>query len=272
MHPRNQIHAIDFYDKHKEIIIYYSNISKFSLRAPFRVASTKYFNDEKKSSSIILSRSLDKNNDQKYKNLKSFFGYRKISNIHQFFESHEYHSCERKYNYMSQLDISKCFNSIYTHSISWSTFGRQSVKNKIASSGVTCLNNSFAHDFDNLMQKHNYNETNGILIGPELSRIFAEIILQKIDLNVCQNLTERKLTHKSDYEFFRYVDDFFVFYNEENTYQKIIEEIESSLHDFKLGLNTEKELIYHKPIITEITIAKRGFAHIPAKMYIFSSI
>ena len=34
------------------------------------------------------------------------------------------------------------------------------------------------------MQRLNYNETNGIVIGPEFSRIFAEIILQRVDKEV----------------------------------------------------------------------------------------
>lgn len=96
MHPKNQIQAINFYDHYKEIIIYYSQISNYSLRAPSRIATTNRFNDERKSGSIMLARPLDKEGDNKYKNLKSFFGYRKISNIHQFFESREYHSCEQR--------------------------------------------------------------------------------------------------------------------------------------------------------------------------------
>ncbi|WP_260295515.1 antiviral reverse transcriptase Drt3b [Sedimenticola hydrogenitrophicus] len=256
MHPRNQIQAIDFYEKYKELIIYFSQISNFSLRAPSRIASTRYFNDERKSGSIILANTLDKDGDKKYKNLKSFFGYRKISNIHQFFESNDYHSCEQKYNNMAQLDISKCFDSIYTHSIAWATFGRGIVKNKIATSGNNSLNASFPGDFDKLMQRQNYNETNGILIGPELSRIFAEIILQRVDYNIRSKLSLLNIAHGLDYEAFRYVDDYFIFYNDEVTYKKIVDELASCLNEFKLGLNAEKELIYHKPIITEITIAK----------------
>ncbi|WP_273427143.1 antiviral reverse transcriptase Drt3b [Marinobacter sp.] len=269
MHPRNQLQAVDFYDRYKELIIYFSQISEFSLRAPSRVASTRYYNDEIKSGSIILAKPLDKENDNKYKNLKSFFGYRRISNIHQFFESSEYHSCEQKYNNMAQLDISKCFDSIYTHSIAWSTFGRDSVKNCIAKSNNGSLNKSFPDEFDKLMQKQNYNETNGILIGPELSRIFAEIILQRVDFSFKNRLSSNNIFCGRDYEAFRYVDDYFIFYNDELTYKRIISELESSLNEFKLGLNSEKEVVYHKPIITEITIAKRKISELLSEKFNF---
>ena len=39
------------------------------------------------------------------------------------------------------------------------------------------------------MQNLNYGETNGIVIGPEFSRIFAELILQEIDKSV-KNILE----------------------------------------------------------------------------------
>ncbi len=53
-----------------------------------------------------------------------------------------------------------------------------------------------------------------------------------------------------------YVDDFFVFYNEESTQLKIFETLQEILKGKKLSINTAKIKHYKKPIITEITIAK----------------
>lgn len=258
IHPRNQLEVANFYSKYKELIIYNSNISNYSLRAPARVASTRFYDDEKKSASVILSNTMDRNNDKNYKNLKSFFGYKKLNNIHQFFESNEYHKCEKKYNHMSQLDITKCFDSIYTHSIAWAVLGKSNVKHSMAESGgQSVLSNTFADDFDRLLRTQNYNETNGILIGPELSRIFAEIIIQRIDFNLEKELKEKGFKLGIDYNIYRYVDDYFVFYNEESTYKDIFSTLEMMLSEYKLFINPEKEVVYNKPIITETTIAKR---------------
>lgn len=71
---------------------------------------------------------------------------------------------------------------------------------------------TFENDFDHLMQHANYNETNGIIVGPEISRIFAEIILQAVDLAILRELKEQygyKLGR--DYEIRRYVDDSYVY-------------------------------------------------------------
>ncbi|WP_345875987.1 antiviral reverse transcriptase Drt3b [Shewanella algae] len=257
IHPRNQVQMIGFYDQFKELIVFFSEKSKFSLRHPSRIANSRIYDDERKSASVMLSNKLDKNIAYRNKDLKSFFGYQKIRNIHEFFESKVYHECEKKYDLMAQLDISKFFDSIYTHSITWAVLGKKIIKDHIANISIDVIAASFGQEFDTLMQKQNYNETNGIVIGPELSRIFAEIILQKIDCNLELLLTKSNIIFNKHYAIFRYVDDFFVFFNDECVYKEIVNSLTSCLSEYKLSLNTEKELIYSKPIITEITMAKR---------------
>ena len=63
------------------------------------------------------------------------------------------------------------------------------------------------------MQSSNWRETHGIPIGSEFSRIFAEIIFQRIDNNIMQEINKRFEQHKFiDYRIYRYVDDFFIVY------------------------------------------------------------
>ncbi|MFN8135210.1 MAG: hypothetical protein U0Z17_08290 [Bacteroidales bacterium] len=57
---------------------------------------------------------------------------------------------------------------------------------------------------------------NGIVVGPEISRIFAEIILQNVDINVLNILEKEGRKYEVDYEARRYVDDYFIFSNDEN--------------------------------------------------------
>lgn len=87
-----------------------------------------------------------------------------------------------------KFDLQSCFDSIYTHTISWATAGG-SDKVKV----LPGYHGAWVGDaFDNLMQSVNARETNGIVIGPEFSRIFAEIILQYIDQKVEQELLNEK--------------------------------------------------------------------------------
>ena len=253
IHPKNQLAVIEFYDKYRDLILYYSNISPFSIRKPYRIAKYTYFKDQLHLEKLAeLTDEIVEQNDLEYENLKTFFVYKKYSNIHKFYESYQYHRCEKKFNRLFKFDISKCFDSIYTHSITWALLDKEVVKKNLTDSKKT-----FGNVFDNLMQKLNYNETNGIVIGPEFSRVFAELILQKIDDNAKRELEKEKLFSKKDFEIFRYVDDYFVFYNEESAKEKILTAFRLGLREFKLYLNEAKTLHYSKPIITELTIAKQ---------------
>lgn len=253
IHPKNQLAVIDFYDTYRDLILYYCNKSLFSIRRPYRISKYTYFKDRLHIEKLAEDNDeIVEQNDLEYENLKTFFVYKKYSNIHKFYESYQYHRCEKKFNYLFKFDISKCFDSIYTHSISWALFDKEIAKKYLADSKQT-----FGQRFDNLMQKLNYNETNGIVIGPEFSRIFSELILQEIDDQAKDELKLGGFHYKKDYEIFRYVDDYFVFYNDESTKEKIITTFRLRLRDFKLSLNDSKSIQYKKPIITEITIAKQ---------------
>lgn len=259
IHPNNQKAVSDFYEKYNSLILYYSSISKFSIRKPKEIATFTFFNDKLHSKNIDNSFQFAQieESENEYENLKSYFTYQKYSNIHKFYESYQFHRSEKKFNKLIKIDISKCFDSIYTHTISWALFNKSIIKDNIDDSRKT-----FAGDFDELMQKLNANETNGIVIGPEFSRIFAELILQQIDINILNKLlvpdnNKNRLIHKKDYQVFRYVDDYFIFYNREEDKDRILKELKLCLREYKLYLNENKSISYVKPIITEISQAKQ---------------
>lgn len=251
VHPRNQVAVASFYATHNALILYHTSVSEFSIRHPVSVSRYAYFKDRLHEERKDAAAGVEEE-DREYEQLGSYFVYRKYRNIHRFFESHKYHRSEKKYNAMVQIDVNKCFDSIYTHSLPWAVLGKDQTKFSLVKSKTT-----FGGQFDVLMQDLNHKETNGIVIGPEFSRIFAEIILQSVDAELISKLAKgEKLVHKVDYEIFRYVDDFFVFYNEESTQLKIFETLQEILKSKKLSINSAKIKHYQKPIITEITIAK----------------
>lgn len=258
VHPRNQVAVASFYAKHSALITYYTSLSPFSIRRPVSVSRFAYFKDklhEQKLDSIPVGVEED---EREYEQLGSYFVYKAYRNINKFFESYKYHRCERRYSAMVQIDVSKCFDSIYTHSLPWAVLGKTQTKFYLDKSLAT-----FGGRFDNLMQKLNHKETNGIVIGPEFSRIFAEVVLQSVDIDLLTRLENiSKLKHKVDFEIFRYVDDFFVFYNEDSTQLKITETLQDCLKSVKLSINSSKIKHYKKPIITEITVAKERISDI----------
>jgi len=252
LHPANQVKLIKLYDDFKESILYSCSISNFSIRKPVDIARFSFFNDK-----LHQLNKGDKNDflelkGKEYEDLKTFFSYKKYTNVYKFYEDYRYHRAEKKYNFLFKFDIAKCFDSIYTHSISWAVLGLDSVKENIQAS-----KKNFSGIFDKFIQYCNYGETNGILIGPEFSRVFAEIILQRIDKTVEEKIKANHcLTNKVDYELYRYVDDYFLFCDDEILKDEILKIFKHELKAYKLSINNSKSLEYYKPIITEITIAK----------------
>ena len=254
IHPYNQWQVVEFYEKYKYSILYLCNQSKYSLRKPHKIAQYFYYRDR-------LHRKLSGHESDKvelffneYENLKTYFSYEKYSNIYKFYEDYKYQRAEKKFKYLVKFDLQSCFDSIYTHTISWATTGGAD-KVKV----LPGYHGSWVGDaFDNLMQSVNARETNGIVIGPEFSRIFAEIILQYIDQKVEQELwEEKKLRQKSAYECYRYVDDYFLFYNDEKDKNLFMESLTKWLKEFKLQINSSKTEEFERPFITRVTISKQ---------------
>ncbi|MEX9864135.1 RNA-directed DNA polymerase, partial [Providencia manganoxydans] len=176
MQPAAQLKVCKFYEEYGDLIEYYCTKSKHSLRYPYR-KTTKFYRKTQQSSKVTDG--VEGEHEDRIVS-SSYFKYKTYPFLYRFFESYEYHRLEKKFHSMLQVDVSKCFPSIYTHSIGWA------VKNKRLAKAKT--KGSFDSEFDNLMQLTNYRETNGILIGPEVSTIFSEVILQRIDLNLIDKM------------------------------------------------------------------------------------
>lgn len=263
IHPYNQWQVVEFYDQYKYSILYLCSQSKYSLRKPHKIAQYFYYRDR-------LHRRLSGHESDKvelffneYENLKTYFSYEKYSNIYKFYEDYRYQRAEKKFKHLVKFDLQSCFDSIYTHTISWATAGGA---NKVKV--LPGYHGSWVGDaFDNLMQSVNARETNGIVIGPEFSRIFAEIILQYIDQKVEQELLEKDLRQKSSYECYRYVDDYFLFYNDEKDRNLFMDSLTKWLKEFKLQISPSKTEEFERPFITKVTIAKQRIENLLSTIF-----
>jgi len=236
MHPNAQLEACDFYAKYESLILLFCSRSKFSIRYP--ISRVKYIKTKKKEHIIHGTR---------------FFKYNHFNYLHKFYSSSLFHSLERRFKIIGMTDVSKCFDSIYTHSISWAAKDKEYSKLNIEKV-------SFEHDFDRVMQTMHFGETNGIIIGPEICRIFAEIILQKIDINVELELLKKGLLFNSDYIISRYLDDFIIFCNNKENLTTIRQSIADQLLEFKMFINESKEAEYSLPYISDISKAKMSLS------------
>ncbi|MUT57778.1 antiviral reverse transcriptase Drt3b [Vibrio parahaemolyticus] len=237
LHPASQTQAIELYRMFSDRVIHACSKSSYSIRKPIAISSCYYLKRNKNNSSNIIQPS-------------TFLTYGSYNKLNKFFDSKEFLLLERKFNLFWSIDISKFFDSIYTHSISWALKSKDFAKESRDKS-------DFSSFFDRLMQRSNYNETNGIVIGNEVSRIFAETIMQTIDSELEKELENNyNLVYGKDYSIRRYVDDFFIFGKKSSDLELILSRLVAKLRLYKLHLNDAKSIKRTRPFITNITRAK----------------
>jgi len=261
IHPAQQINMLEFYKTYSDQILLYCSKSSFSIRRPAKVASSYFIPNKLQESKSLKSTSAERLSDEnKFRHSTSYFAYDRHTKLYQFFEDEEFFKLEGKYTDFWSIDISKCFDSIYSHSVTWATKGKFRTKTSKAK-------DTFGSIFDRLMQRANYNETNGIVIGNEVSRIFAETILQDVDCKVKLALTVKGLQESEDYDVRRYVDDYFIFASSPKTCQVVLDIIEDALRAYKLFINTQKTKKVQKPFITGITRGKLATSNALTELY-----
>ena len=244
IHPQAQYKSARFYEKYDTLISYYCGLSASSIRQPAKVGSTFFFRSEAGDSNKYKNDRIDTTEiDHLVKNPASYFSYNGVDRLYKFYGSADFMRLEKKFAFMRLADISKCFSSIYTHSVSWAIKSAQHSKDNNAA-------RSFGNDFDKLMQKMNFNETNGICIGPEICRVFAEIILSSVDAEIEAQARKKSLIMGRDFEYRRYVDDFILFADTASALSDVSAIIEDQLLHFNLHLNEAKTADFERPFLT----------------------
>lgn len=130
-----------------------------------------------------------------------------------------------------KADISTCFPSIYTHSISWALAGRSEAKQNVHK-------DTWYNRIDETCSDMRNGETHGLLIGPHASNLLSEIILTAVD---------KKLYDKG-YRYVRNIDDYDCYVCSHDEAQRFLKDLEEVLLEFDLPMNHKKTRIIELPI------------------------
>lgn len=133
--------------------------------------------------------------------------------------------------FMVCADISKCYQSIYTHVIPWALVGKQVSKQN------TKNTKEWYNLIDHFTQNTKNGETHGILIGPHTSNILSEIILCKIDKELCKH-----------WDYVRNIDDFCCYVKSREDADNFLIDLNRCLNEYGLSLNHKKTEIYELPV------------------------
>jgi RNA-directed DNA polymerase len=136
-----------------------------------------------------------------------------------------------EYEYITQTDITDCYGSIYTHSISWALHTKPEAKSNRN-------NNKFIGvQIDNYLQDMSYAQTNGIPQGSVVMDFIAEIVLGYADQELTTKINKLGIT---DYQILRYRDDYRIFINSLQDGEKILKALTQVLIDLSFKLNSSK--------------------------------
>lgn len=158
-------------------------------------------------------------------------------------------SASIEYSLMANTDISNCYLSIYTHSISWALHTK--MLSKVTKGDLSYIGNLIDKDITQMR----YGQTNGIPQGSILMDFIAEIIL-----GYCDELLTEKLDslNISDYKILRYRDDYRIFCNNSLELELILKSLSEVLIELNLKLNTTKTYTTKDVVIKSIKDDKIG--------------
>lgn len=140
------------------------------------------------------------------------------------------------YKYVLTTDISRFYQTIYTHSIPWAIDGKEIAK---AQKGK----DNFSNRLDTLLRNLQDQQTLGIPVGTDTSRIISEIVLCDIDRLILEKYP--------DLPFLRYVDDYTIPCKSIGSAKELLNEITRIFNFYELDVNESKTEILELPIEIE---------------------
>lgn len=272
-HPLLQVEMAKLYFNNTELMVHFAGKSRFSIRFPYKPADFQACQREFYPVGVDAGETCDKTVD-----VKHFFVYKHYQNINAFYGDYRFQRAEKKYSFMVRTDILHCFDNIraedYFRAVydipfkeEYTGFAAQFVRlqRQMSLPAVNQL------DMEREAEKSPQDIGTGILIGPEFSRIYAEVILQAADRELedrLYRLDGKRYKTGRDYVFYRYVDDGFLFCNDSELAGKFPDVYNEVLAEWHLKVNKEKVKLYlNRPFIEPLTIVKRKLNRLVEDMF-----
>ena len=134
-----------------------------------------------------------------------------------------------EFSHVLHTDVTDCYGSLYTHSISWALHGIEKAKQKRG------RNTLLGNKIDSHIQAGRYGQTNGISQGSVLMDFIAEIVLGFVDQQIYENLGKPE-----DFRILRYRDDYRIFANSDDRAEEILKIISEKLRFVGMKLSVSK--------------------------------
>jgi len=128
-------------------------------------------------------------------------------------------------------DISRFYGTLYTHAVPWALHTKLWCKNNLYNSSYK---KSLGARLDKAVQRGQDNQTIGIPVGPDTSRVISEIVGVAIDGHV-QNVLDLDKNRA-----LRHIDDWYIGFDNAGEAEDAVAELSIACRNFELELNAEK--------------------------------
>ena len=249
VHPFSAINLFLFMECYqKDLLNYFENNHYFSIRY-HKKNTDLYYKSKSKQATNYFQAASNKIGKGAIQQAGNYFKIFPFESINSFTDSRKWRISNFKFKNYAKADFKSCFDSIYTHAFKW-IIVRHVVDSKMAN------NSHLFITIDRILQNINGLSSNGLIVGPEFSRLTAEVLLQQIDHEVKSMLLVENIAQHTNYEIFRYVDDIHIFAHDKETVDKIIENYTHIGDKYLLKLNELKLFTCQTPCLPKEWLGK----------------
>lgn len=134
-----------------------------------------------------------------------------------------------EFSHLLHTDVTDCYGSLYTHSISWALHGLDEAKKGKGK------NSLLGNKIDSHIQASRYGQTNGISQGSVLMDFVAEMVLGYVDEQINSELAD-----STDIRILRYRDDYRIFSNSDERAEAVLKIVSDKLRTVGMRLGVSK--------------------------------
>ncbi|MCX8568390.1 RNA-directed DNA polymerase [Aminobacter sp. MET-1] len=145
-----------------------------------------------------------------------------------------------RFKFCLVTDVARFFPSVYTHTLLWAINGKAAAKTDTSSTSAAV----FGNHLDFILRNSQSRQTIGIPVGPDTSKIIAEVLLSAVDDNF---LSRYPATGRPTYV--RHVDDYWVAGNSQEECERHLFHLRLALRDFQLDINKRKTKIISTKLV-----------------------
>ncbi|MDO8291082.1 MAG: RNA-directed DNA polymerase [Parvibaculum sp.] len=138
------------------------------------------------------------------------------------------------HRFIARTDVSRFYHSIYTHSLPWAFHGKAVAKGErsVQSAAV------YFNRVDFILRQSQDGQTIGIPVGPDASRVLAEVLAAAIDREFIARQPIDNIT------VLRHVDDVWIGANSYSDAEQALWKYREAIRSFELDINESKTHIY----------------------------